>query len=236
MFRDRREAGHRLAEVLAPHRGQDVVVLGLPRGGVPVAAVVAQDLGAPLDVLVVRKLGVPFQPELAMGAIGEGGARVLNESVLRACRLTDQDVDRAEVKEREVLRHRVSTLRGELAPITVDGLTAIVVDDGIATGATARAACLVARRLGAARVVIAVPVAPPAAVALLEQVADQVVCLDTPDWFTAVGQSYRDFHQVSDDEVVHLLRASHRDHPVAQSALPSQRARRTADAHAEWQP
>jgi putative phosphoribosyl transferase len=211
MFTDRREAGRRLAEALVSFRGPDVVILGLPRGGVPVAEVVARELEAPLDVLVVRKLGVPSQPELAMGAIGEGGVRVLNESVLRARRLSDEDVDRVEVQEREALRHRVHALRGGHAPIPLQGRTAIVVDDGIATGASARAACLVARHLGAARVVIAIPVASPGAVALLEQVADQVVCLETPEWFSAVGQCYGDFHQVADGEVVDLLRTSRRN-------------------------
>jgi putative phosphoribosyl transferase len=215
VFTDRRHAGRMLAEALVPLRGHDAVVLGLPRGGVPVADVVARALDAPLDVLVVRKLGVPFQPELAMGAIGEGGVRVLNESVLRGLRLTQQDVDQAEAKEREVLAHRVSTLRGGHAPMPLEGRTAIVVDDGIATGATARAACLVARRLGATQVVMAVPVASPGAVANLERVADQVVCLESPEWFSAVGQFYRDFHQVSDGEVVDLLQASRRDHPAA---------------------
>jgi putative phosphoribosyl transferase len=212
MFSDRRDAGRMLAQALASYRGQDVVVLGLPRGGVVVADVVARALDVPLDVLVVRKLGVPFQPELAMGAIGEGGVRVLNESVVRGWQLCDDDIARAEAMEREVLAHRVSTLRGGLPPLSLDGRTAIVVDDGVATGSTARAGCLVARKLGAARVVMAVPVASPDAVAVLEQVADRVVCVDTPEWLAAVGQVYRDFHQVSDDEVVGVLEASRRDH------------------------
>lgn len=206
-FRDRHDAGRALAQALAGFRGQDVVVLGLPRGGVPVADVVARALGVPLDVLVVRKLGVPGQPELAMGAIGEGGVRVLNDTVIRRCGLTEQDVARAETREREVLDERVRSLRGGRAPRPLAASTAIVVDDGIATGATARAACLVAEQLGAARVVVAAPVAASGAQALLADVADQLVLLEVPARFGAVGRFYRDFGQVSDSEVAAILEA-----------------------------
>ncbi|MDP3966713.1 MAG: phosphoribosyltransferase family protein [Nocardioides sp.] len=217
-FRDRHDAGRALAHALAGFRGQDVVVLGLPRGGVPVADVVARALDVPLDVLVVRKLGVPVQPELAMGAIGEGGVRVLNDTVVRHCGLTEQDIARAEAREREVLDDRVRRLRGGRAPRSLVGRTAIVVDDGVATGATARAGCLVAHQLGAARVVVAAPVAAADAQALLGQVADEVVLLEVPDRFGSVGRFYRDFAQVSDGEVTEILEASRRDHPDAPEA------------------
>lgn len=211
MFDNRDDAGRQLAEALAGFRGQDVVVLGLPRGGVPVAAAVAEALQAPLDIIVVRKLGVPFAPELAMGAIGEGGVRVLNESVLRDSGLSATDLDRAASRERAELDLRVSRFRGGRPPVALSGRMAIVVDDGVATGATAKAACQVARGLGARRVVLAVPVAPPRAVAELDLVTDQVVCLQSPDWLSAVGEVYRDFTQVTDDDVVALLDRSRRE-------------------------
>jgi putative phosphoribosyl transferase len=205
-FRDRGDAGRQLAAALSRFRGEDVVVLGLPRGGVPVAAPVAEALGAPLDVVVVRKLGVPFSPELAMGAIGEDGVRVLNDSVLHEYGLSADDVAWVEDRERVELEHRVARFRGGRPPVALRGRTAIVVDDGIATGATARAACQVVRALGARRLVLAVPVASADVLARLREVADEVVCLQTPPWLGAVGQAYDDFAQVDDDEVVELLR------------------------------
>jgi putative phosphoribosyl transferase len=207
-FADREDAGRRLAQALSDFRDHDVVVLGLPRGGVPVAAVVARALGAPLDVIVVRKLGVPAAPELAMGAIGERGVRVLNELVLCDWNLSERDVERVEARERVELERRVRRFRGERSSLSLAGRTVIVVDDGVATGATARAACLVARELGARRVLLAVPVASSHAVSALEEVADQVVCLREPLWFRAVGEVYEDFAQVSDDEVKSLLDSS----------------------------
>lgn len=208
MFANRDEAGRRLARALERFRGQDVVVLGLPRGGVPVAAAVAARLGAPLDVIVVRKLGTPSAPELAMGAIGEGGVRVLNDSVLEAWEVPPAVLERVEGEERAELEQRVRRFRGGRPGLALTGRTAILVDDGVATGATARAACLVARGLGAARVVLAVPVASPRALAVVEGVADEVVCLAAPEWFAAVGEAYDDFGQVGDDEVVTLLEAA----------------------------
>jgi putative phosphoribosyl transferase len=205
MFRDRDQAGRRLSEALAGFRGQDVVVLGLPRGGVPVAAAVARSLDAPLDVIVVRKVGAPGAPELAMGAVGENGVRVLNEAVLEGWNVSDADLERAVAREQAEVDLRVRRFRGGHPPVALAGRTAIVVDDGVATGATAKAACLVVRALGAQRVVLAVPVASPRALAGLEQVADEVVCLEAPDWFAAVGEAYEDFGQVGDDEVVDLL-------------------------------
>lgn len=205
-FTDRVDAGRRLAAQLKHLRGKDVVVVGLPRGGVPVAAEIAARLGAPLDVIVVRKLGVPYQPEVAMGAIGEGGVRVVNPTVLRAIGGGEDALAAVEQAERRELNRRVERLRAGRPPVPLVGRTVVVVDDGIATGATARAACQVARAAGAARVVLAVPVAPPEAVANLRGAADEVVCLQTPAWFSAVSQVYDDFRPVSDDEVAQLLR------------------------------
>ena len=203
-FTDRLDAGRQLASRLVGLRNQDVVVLGLPRGGVPVAAVVAEALGAPLDVIVVRKLGVPAQPELAMGAIGEGGARVLQRDILRIAHVSEADRDRVERRERAELDDRVDRLRRGRPRVDLRGRVAVVVDDGLATGSTARVACLVARQLGAARVVLAVPVAPPETLQNFTE-ADEVVCLATPADFIAVGHHYVDFSPTSDNEVIVLL-------------------------------
>ena len=204
VFADRVDAGRQLARKLEPLRGQDAVVLGLPRGGVPVAFEVATALDLPLDVIVVRKLGVPYQPELAMGAIGEGGARVLDSRVLAATRVTADELAAIESRERAELEARVVRLRRGRDPVDLAGRIAVIVDDGIATGSTARAACAVARHLGAARVVVAVPVAPVEAVHGLPE-ADELVCLSTPPGFMAVGYHYRDFSPTSDEEVIVLL-------------------------------
>ena len=205
-FRDRRDGGRQLADRLLHLAGEDVVVLGLPRGGVPVAAEVAARLGAPLDVIMVRKLGVPFQPELAMGAIGEGDVRVLDEEVVRVTRVTTEELRGVEGRERLELERRAHVFRGGRPRVPLAGRTAVVVDDGVATGSTARAACLVARAQGAARVVLAVPVAPAGWEARMGGVADELVAVATPEGFMAVGQFYADFHQTSDDDVVRLLR------------------------------
>ncbi len=207
-FRDRVEAGRYLADVVeqAGLGGEDVVVLALPRGGVPVAFEVARALQAPLDVIVVRKLGVPFQPELAMGAIGEGGVRVENQDVVRSVALGPVDLDAVERQERVELERRAAQYRGDRPRLDLRGRCALIVDDGIATGSTARAACRVARTQGAARIVLAAPVASRTAVAELRDVCDEVLCVDVPDPFYAVGEWYRDFSQTSDDEVVELLR------------------------------
>ncbi len=182
-----------------------VVVLGLPRGGVPVAFEVARTLGCALDVIVVRKLGVPFQPELAMGAVGEDGVVVHNERVLESVGLSDDDLRAAASVELEEVARRAARYRAVRPRVELSGMTAVVVDDGIATGATARAACEVARAHGAARVLLAVPVAPPGAAAALREVADEVVVLVEPRSFHAVGEAYLDFGPVSDTEVVALL-------------------------------
>ncbi|MFJ9930730.1 phosphoribosyltransferase family protein [Streptomyces misionensis] len=205
-FANRLEAGRRLGRRLVYLRGQDVVVLGLPRGGVPVAAAVAEALDAPLDVCLVRKLGVPYQPELAMGAIGEDGVRVLNPDVLRVTGVSDEELARVEERERRVLAERAGRYRGEGTLASVAGRTAVVVDDGVATGSTARVACRVARARGAARIVLAVPVAPRDFARRLGGDADELVCLETPWDFAAVGQFYDDFAQTEDDEVTACLR------------------------------
>jgi len=207
-FTDRRDAGRRLARELRHLRGEDIVVLGLPRGGVPVAAEVAAALGAPLDVIMVRKLGVPFQPELAMGAVGEDGVRVLDQDVLDTAGIGDAEL--AEVQGHQVaeLDRRACRYRHGRMRIDLRGRTAIVVDDGLATGSSARAACQIARAAGAARVVLAVPVAPRGWTARLAGAADELVCPKTPLGFQAVGQSYRDFVQTSDEEVVACLDAA----------------------------
>ncbi|HET8560406.1 MAG TPA: phosphoribosyltransferase family protein [Marmoricola sp.] len=203
-FRNREEAGRLLARAVAGYRGKDVVVLGLPRGGVPVAAEVAQALEAPLDVLVVRKLGVPGMPELALGAVGEGGIRVLNDEVIARCGITPDVLASVEAAARREVEDRAVRLRSGAHRLRLAGRVALVVDDGAATGATARAACQVARAEGAAKVVLALPVASPEASRRLQRVAD-VVCLEVPQGFLAVGEAYGDFRQVSDDQVVTLL-------------------------------
>ncbi|MFD2766318.1 phosphoribosyltransferase [Micromonospora eburnea] len=206
-YRDRAEAGDMLAGRLTDLAGRpDVVVLGLVRGGVLVARVIAERLGVPMDVLVVRKLGVPWAPEVAYGALGPGGVQVLNEMV--AGRLSE--TDRAEVRQREQaeLDRRESRYRAGRPPLDLTGKSAVIADDGLATGATARAAVQVARHLGAARVIVAVPVGSREAYEMLAAEADQVVCPETPPDFAAVGAYYDDFHEVSDEEVTEALSAT----------------------------
>ncbi len=214
LLADRVDAGRRLAMKLQHLRGQPLVVLGLPRGGVPVACEVARSLGAPLDVIVVRKLGVPFQPELGMGAIGEDGVRVINSEVVRLAGVSAAELSEVEARERAELERRARRLRGERPRVPLAGRTALVVDDGIATGSTARAACRVARAQGAARIVLAVPVASPGWVERIGADADECVCLASPDPFIAIGQFYADFTQTTDDEVVACLREASRPGPA----------------------
>ncbi|HEY9477028.1 MAG TPA: phosphoribosyltransferase [Microbacteriaceae bacterium] len=204
LFRNREEAGRRLAERLEHLRGHDLVVLGLPRGGVPVAYQVAAALDTPLDVVVIRKLGAPFNSEFAIGAIGEG-TRVVDERTLRQLGITDGQLAAIEDRERAELDRRILRFRGPEGRIEVAGREAVIVDDGIATGSTALAACRVVRALGAARIILAVPVAPPDWMDAFEDAADEYVCLETPAHFLAVGQWYSDFAQTTDDEVVELL-------------------------------
>ena len=209
-FRDRTDAGDRLARRLAADRsdeaagsGGTVVVVGLPRGGVPVAAPVARALQAPLDVLVIRKIGVPWQPELALGAVGEGGARVLNRRIVSSTGLSEDEVDRLAAEAADEVERRVRAFRRGAPAVPLQGREVIVVDDGIATGATMRAAVAVARARGAAVVTVAVPVA--ARQSLEGLAADELVCLSVPDDLGGVGLWYDDFGQVGSDEVVRLL-------------------------------
>jgi putative phosphoribosyl transferase len=207
-FRDRVDAGRQLGRALWPLASEDAVVLGLPRGGVVVAAEVARTLGAPLDVVVVRKLGVPHQPELAMGAIGEDGTRVLNHDVLRVARVGDRELRRVEVGEQAELAARVRRYRRGHPRIRLRDRVAVVVDDGLATGATARTACRIAGAQGARLVVLAAPVGPPDTVEELRGSTDGVLCLVTPEPFLGVGHWYDDFAQTADEEVTALLDAA----------------------------
>lgn len=201
-FRDRRDAGRSLAQLLGAYAARhDVVVLGLPRGGVPVAAEVAEALGAPLDVFVVRKLGVPGQEELAMGAIASGGVRVMNEALVRSLGLTPGEVERVALAEGRELERRARAFRGGRPPHSLAGKVAILVDDGLATGATMRAAVQALRILDPARIVVAVPVGSDPACAALRAEADEVVCARVRANFMAVGVCYDDFAQTSDEEV-----------------------------------
>jgi putative phosphoribosyl transferase len=209
MFDDRIDAGRRLAECLGRFADDDPVVLGIPRGGVPVAYEVAAALDAPLDVILVRKLGVPFQPELAMGAIGEDDALVINDEVVRSTHVTGREFDAVERRERAELERRVRRFRQVQARVDLGGRTALIVDDGIATGSTARAACHVARAHGAAKVVLAVPVAPAHAPRDFAD-ADEFVAYTTPEPFFGVGQFYADFSPTSDEDVETLLAAARR--------------------------
>jgi predicted phosphoribosyltransferase len=205
-FPNRSEAGRQLAERLEKYAGRDdVIVLGLPRGGVPVAYEVAKQLRAPLDVFIVRKLGVPGFEELAAGAIASGGVRVLNQNVVRAIPYAEEAIEAVTVRETAELERREQIYReGRPAPELRDR-TVILVDDGLATGATMRAAVKALRERGAAKIIVAVPVGPPDTCHELEQLADETVCLSTPPFFQAVGQYYEDFSQTSDDDVRELL-------------------------------
>lgn len=208
IYTDREQAGRVLAKELHAYAGRkDVIVLALPRGGVPVAAQIARALAAPLDVLVVRKLGLPWQPEFAAGAIASGGILIMNP----AARADIPDLEEVLLpvtrQERDELRRRESLYRGRRPPLDVRDRIAIVVDDGIATGTTMEAAVLALRAMQARSIVIAVPVAAPEAIERLAAITDQVVCLQQPAYFMAVGQWYEDFPQLSDQEVIGLLAA-----------------------------
>lgn len=221
-FANRTDAGRQLAQELMDLRGQDVVVLGLPRGGVPVAFEVAQALEAPLDVLVVRKLGLPTHPEVAMGAIGEGGFEVLDQSLIRRAHVTHEQLADVVRREQATLQGRLDQLRPGGARLDLSGRIALVVDDGLATGASASVACQVARHLGAARVVLAIPVAPREALTGFRG-ADEIVCIDSPSPFWAVGQHYADFSPTSDAEVVDLLQRGRRRPEQPQAHRPGRR-------------
>lgn len=205
VFADRSEAGRQLAEELSGLSLEEPAVLGLARGGVPVAAQVARELKAPLDVLVVRKLGCPGQPELGIGAVGELGVTVLNSKLIAKLGLSDEQIDDISGREGAEVDRRVARYRRGTPPVLLKGRTAILVDDGLATGFSAGAAVGIVRQLDPSEVILAVPVAPRQAVASLKEVADQVIALQTPANFMAVGQWYEDFTQVTDDEVSALV-------------------------------
>ena len=205
-FRDRREAGRRLAEQLAAYAGRDdVIVLALPRGGVPVAFEVARAIGAPMDVFVVRKIGVPWHEELAMGAIASGGARVLDPDIIESCGVSREEVEAITATEAAELRRREEQYRGTRPFPSLAGKTVLLVDDGLATGSSMRVAATAVRAKAPARIVIAVPVAPRDTCEALREVADDTVCAMIPEPFQAVGLWYQDFSQTSDEEVRALL-------------------------------
>jgi putative phosphoribosyl transferase len=219
LFADRSEAGRRLAEQLLRFKDQRPVVLALPRGGVPVGFEVAQALDAPLDLVLVRKIGAPFQPELAVGAVVDGGRpeTVVNEDLVRESHIPESYIAEESARQlREIERRRELYLAGR-ARVPVEGRTAIVVDDGIATGATMEAALHATRRANPKRLVLATPVAPPDTIERLRHQADDVVCLATPRLFAAIGAFYADFRQLSDEEVVDLLRraTTFEEEPIA---------------------
>lgn len=211
LYRDRAEAGRRLAERLDGYAGRsDVVVLALPRGGVPVGREVADALGVPLDVLVVRKLGAPSQPELALGAVATGGVRILNQRLLREVRVPEDVLEEVTARERRELERREAAYREDREPVPVGGRTVIVVDDGVATGSTLRAAVASLRERGPARIVVAVPVAAAETAAALEEEVDELVCPLTPEAFFGISEWYRRFDQVPDEEVRRLLAGARR--------------------------
>lgn len=206
-FHDRQDAGRRLAERLVEEfPGDDTIVLGLPRGGVPVAFEIAAALHAPLDVLVVRKLGTPMNPELAAGAIGPRGVAVFNDGLLRMLGLEQDDLEPIRQKEQRELERREKAYRGNRPPLEIEGRQVILVDDGVATGATMSAAVEALRLLGAARVIVAVPTSSTEACTKLKTLADDVIALSTPEPYVAVGAWYERFDQTSDREVIELLR------------------------------
>ena len=214
-FFNRPEAGQFLAENLSSYANRDdVLVLALPRGGVPIAAEVAKSLHAPLDVFVVRKLGLPGHPELAMGAIASGGARVFNGEVVNALRISDEVIDAVSAEELIELQRREKAYRAGRPPLELEGKTVIVVDDGIATGSTMLAAVSALRQLNAARIVVAAPVIAASTHREMQRVADEVTAVMIPERFYAVGQWYEDFSQTTDEEVRELLAQAARRQPV----------------------
>jgi predicted phosphoribosyltransferase len=215
LFRDRADAGRQLADELVAYAGRpDVLVLALPRGGVPVAYEVARALHVPLDVFLVRKLGVPGHAELAMGALATGGVRVLNEEVVHGLRIPDEVIDEVAAEEQRELERREAAYRGDRPPLEVRGKTVILVDDGLATGASMRAAVAALRQRQPAQVVVAVPVAAPETCAEFRAEVDDIVCAHTPRPFHAVGLWYEDFAQTTDGEVHALLERAEEASPA----------------------
>jgi len=206
VFENRVDAGRRLASRLEAYKNRkDVIVLGIPRGGVPVGFEVASALGAPLDVFISRKLGVPGQEELAFGAIASGGVRVLNPEITQMAGLSDAEIERITTTVRKELERREKVYRGDRKPLSLEGQTVILVDDGIATGSSMRAAIRALRQMKPGRLVAAVPVAPPSTCKRLKPEVDELICVSTPENFYAIGEFYDDFSQVTDEEVTTLL-------------------------------
>jgi putative phosphoribosyl transferase len=211
VFPNRTEAGRRLGKKLAAYGNRkDVIVLGIPRGGVPVAFEVAGALGAPLDVFIARKLGVPGHEELAFGAIASGGVRILDQQTVGALGISESEIERVTAQERKELERRENVYRGGRPPLKVEGLTTVLVDDGIATGSSMRAAIAALRQLKPACIVLAVPVAPPSTCDRLRSEVDELVCVYAPELFYAIGQFYDDFSQVTDEEVMDLVQRASR--------------------------
>jgi putative phosphoribosyl transferase len=204
-FVDREDAGRRLAKLVMKYKDQDPLVLALPRGGVPVAWPIARALDAPMDVLVARKIGMPGQPELGVGAIAEGGATSLNREMRGLSRSSDAEIDEVADREAEELKRRVETYRGKRELPEVKGRTVLLVDDGIATGGTMKASIKALKELEPAKLVVVVPVAPPDTLASIEEDVDEVICPERPDNLMAIGYWYQTFGQTSDAEVVELL-------------------------------
>jgi predicted phosphoribosyltransferase len=226
IFTDRTEAGRRLAAGLKKYADRkDVIVLGVPRGGVPVAFEVAESLAVPLDIFVLRKLGVPEHEELAFGAIASGGVRILDTEIVESLQLSDLDIELVTAAEKNELERRERAYRSGRPPLNVRGLTVIIVDDGIATGSSMLAAITALRQLKPARIVVAVPVAPSSTCLRLRREVDELVCVEQPENFFGVGQFYNDFSQTSDEQVKELLaRASRRFHPQKNHDAQSSRA------------
>ena len=215
LFRDRYDAGEYLAGMLQHYADRsDVIILGLPRGGVPVAYEIAKKLQVTMDIFIVRKLGVPVHEELAMGAIASGGVRVLNEDVIRKLQITDEMIEAAAEEQERELHRREREYRGDREPLELAGKTVILVDDGLATGASMRAGVRALKLHSPARIVVAVPVGAPDTCRLFEQEVDEVVCGKTPEDFTAVGAWYHDFTQTTDEEVCHLIDEIAHQHKV----------------------
>jgi predicted phosphoribosyltransferase len=224
-FQDRTEAGRALGRALRPYRSREnLIVLGLPRGGVPVAYEVARELGAPLDVCVVRKLGVPGHRELAMGAIASGDVCVFNPEVVHAAGVSREEIQEVIEEEKQELMRREEAYRGDRPALDVAGAVVILVDDGLATGATMRAAVRAMRELRAKQVVVGIPVAPASSCRTLTHEADDVVCLLRPEYFESVGQWYDDFEQLTDEDVRHALAQAHATEDAAPHAPPRQSA------------
>ena len=210
-FRDREDAGRRLAERLAGYRGESPIVFALPRGGVPVGYEIAHALEAPLDIFIARKLGAPGREEFGIGAVAQGGVRVLNERAVEALEIPEEYIERVAKQETEEIERRLLILRGDRRAPEVEGRTAILVDDGLATGVTARAAVEALRQRNPGRLVLAVPVCAARSVKLLRSEVDEMVCLEAPSNLMAISLWYQDFYQVGDEQVVELLERARRE-------------------------